>query len=145
MPVCSVTSRRLAKFCRNARSTELRSAAPLTGLVKKSLAPSFIALTANGMSPRPVMKMIGAASFALKIRLQLNTRHARHANVSNQACGLLPGSGIEKLFCGVEAERRHPRRFDQIGHCKSEENPWTLIPDHKQTSGANHNDRLTKH
>ncbi len=52
------TSRRLARFCCNARFTELSSEIPSTGLVKVAR-PSFIALTANGMSPRPVMKMIG--------------------------------------------------------------------------------------
>jgi hypothetical protein len=33
------------------------NAPPSNGLAKKSLAPSFIALTANGMSPRAVIKM----------------------------------------------------------------------------------------
>jgi hypothetical protein len=37
---------------------ELSSVAPSTGLIKKSIAPHFIALTVDGMSPRPVRKMI---------------------------------------------------------------------------------------
>jgi hypothetical protein len=58
-----------------------------------------------------------SASFGLKLCLQFNTRHARHANVGNQACGLVPGAGIQELLCGVEAERGHPHRFDQILQC----------------------------
>src|SRR5580692_1821290 len=45
------------------------------------------------------------ASFGLKLCLQFNTGHAWHANVGNQAYGLVSGSGIQELLCGAEAER----------------------------------------
>src|SRR3984957_15843057 len=58
-----------------------------------------------------------AASFGLKVCLKLDTRHAWHANVGNQACGRVLGCGIQELLCGVEAERAHSPRFDQVSQC----------------------------
>jgi hypothetical protein len=99
-------------------STELSKAAPSTGLVKKSLTPSFIALYCqwNVAAPGDEDDRY-SASFGLKLCLQFNTRYAWHTNVSNQTFGLVSGSGIQELLCAVEAERGHPRGFDQILQC----------------------------
>ena len=58
-----------------------------------------------------------SASFGLKLRLQFKAGHARHANVGDQAGGLVSGFGIQELFCGTEAECGQPVRFDQILQC----------------------------
>jgi hypothetical protein len=57
-----------------------------------------------------------SAPFGVELRLQFKTGHARHANVGDQARGLVSGVGIEELFRGAEAECRQPRRFDQISY-----------------------------
>ena len=46
-----------------------------------------------------------AASFCLELGLQFKAGHARHPNVSDQACRRMLSAGIQELFCGAEAER----------------------------------------
>jgi len=55
-----------------------------------------------------------SASFSLKLRLQFQTGHAWHANVDDQARGLVSGFRIQELFRGTEAECGQPDRFDEI-------------------------------
>ncbi len=58
-----------------------------------------------------------SASFGLKVRLQFKAGHARHANVDDQARGLVSGFRFQELFRGTEAECGQPDRFDQILQC----------------------------
>src|SRR5246127_3698205 len=60
----SSASFRLSRSCSSARSMHVNSAASSIGFVRKSTAPPFIALTVDGMSPRPVMKMTGIVVWA---------------------------------------------------------------------------------
>jgi len=58
-----------------------------------------------------------SASFGLKLRLQFKAGQARHANVDDQARGLVSGFRFQELFGGAEAECGQPDRFDQILQC----------------------------
>jgi len=54
------------------------------------------------------------AALSLEPRLKFKTGHAGHTNVGDQARSLVPGSGIEELFCGAETQRGEAIRFDEI-------------------------------
>ena len=58
MPVRRRTCRDLVS-CSSARAMAANKSLSLTGLVRKSMAPAFMARTLVGMSPFPVMKMTG--------------------------------------------------------------------------------------
>jgi hypothetical protein len=105
---CSTASRRLSRYCWNALSTELSRAASSTGLVKKSIAPSLIARTAIGMSPRPVMKMIGTGHFSLLSVACSSRPYAGHSNVGNQARRVASCPGIEEFLRRAEPECGYP-------------------------------------
>jgi hypothetical protein len=54
------------------------------------------------------------ASLSIEVRLQLNTRHAWHLNVNDEASNFAFGSRTQKLLSGTETQRRHALRLDQI-------------------------------
>jgi hypothetical protein len=63
------------------------------------------------MDPNPGITMRSdeddrySASLGLKLRLQLKTGHARHANIGDQARSLASGFGPQELFRRAEAKR----------------------------------------
>ena len=67
----------------------------LTGLVRKSIAPAFIARTLVGMSPLPVTKIIGAmrADGGCQLTLKFQTIEIWHGYIQNctarQGCVVL--------------------------------------------------------
>jgi len=66
---------------------------------------------AHGKSPNPGITMRSdeddrySTSLGLKLRLQLKTGHARHANIGDHARSLASGFGTQELFRGAEAKR----------------------------------------
>ena len=58
-----------------------------------------------------------SASLRLELCLQFKAGHAWHANVRDQARGIVSAFGNQKLFRGTEAERAEAIRFDQILQC----------------------------
>ena len=70
----------------SAARTAASRASSSNGFSKKSAAPSFIASTASGMSPWPVMTMTGNVAAALaQPPQQLDAAHIRHSDIGDDA------------------------------------------------------------
>ena len=55
-----------------------------------------------------------SAPLGFQPSLKLKARYPRHTNIGHKTGGSVPGMGTEKLFRGIEADREHSLRLDQI-------------------------------
>jgi len=86
------------------------------------MAPPFIACTDIGMSPCPVMKMIGSRLFATgELPLKIKTALPRKSHVEDQANGTVRrillekiGDGGEKLSFQANRSQQTPNRGSKI-------------------------------
>jgi hypothetical protein len=75
---------------------------------------------AHGMNPHLGIAMRSdeddrySASLGFELCLQFKTGQTRHANVGDQARGLVSSFGVQELFRGAEAQRGQAVRLNQI-------------------------------
>ena len=80
------------------------------GLIRKSTAPAFIALTDIGTSPCPVMKMIGISIFGLgELGLKIEPAALRQPDVEHKTARHIGQLGLQQL-------RSRPEQLDAQTH-----------------------------
>ena len=85
------------------------------GLVRKSMAPAFIARTDIGMSPCPVMKTIGIPIPApAELRLEIEAAHAWQPDIQDEAARNLRQLRFHEFGGRTEDADRKSDRAEQV-------------------------------